>query len=42
MSDAIPPPLSQGTGYGVIVGLGFAFAIGENLFQPQYIVANTR
>lgn len=24
----MPPPLSQGTGYGLILGLGFAFAIG--------------
>lgn len=25
----VPYPLSQGVGYGVIVGLGVAFAIGE-------------
>jgi hypothetical protein len=31
----VPPPLSQGTGYGVIVGLAVAFAIGEqsNIFS---------
>ncbi|KAH8650014.1 SSS family solute:Na+ symporter [Xylariales sp. PMI_506] len=29
MSDtSIPPPLGQGAGYGVIVGLGLAFALG--------------
>ncbi|KDN37457.1 putative DUR3-urea permease [Tilletiaria anomala UBC 951] len=28
MSDTLPPPpLSQGTGYGVVVGLGFFFAV---------------
>ncbi|KAJ9644814.1 hypothetical protein H2204_001276 [Knufia peltigerae] len=27
-STVVPPPLSQGTGYGVVVGLGAAFAIG--------------
>jgi hypothetical protein len=30
MADSIPPPLSQGAGYGVIVGLGVAFALGTN------------
>ncbi|KAF2499002.1 SSS family solute:Na+ symporter [Lophium mytilinum] len=28
MSEALQPPLSQGVGYGVVVGLGVAFAIG--------------
>lgn len=28
MSGQPPPPLTQGAGYGVIVGLGVAFAIG--------------
>ncbi|KAL3481699.1 Sodium:solute symporter family-domain-containing protein [Aspergillus californicus] len=28
MSSQIPPPLPQGAGYGVVVGLGVAFAIG--------------
>lgn len=27
-SDSIPPPLSQGWGYGVTVGFGLAFATG--------------
>lgn len=29
-STVVPPPLSQGTGYGVVVGLGAAFAIGTS------------
>lgn len=30
----VPVPLSQATGYGVVVGLGVAFAIGQSeLFQ---------
>ncbi|KAL4784199.1 Sodium:solute symporter family-domain-containing protein [Aspergillus varians] len=28
MSSQVPPPLPQGAGYGVVVGLGVAFAIG--------------
>jgi len=26
-----PPPLSQGVGYGIVMGLGFVFAIGMML-----------
>ncbi|SPO31376.1 probable DUR3 - Urea permease [Ustilago trichophora] len=26
-ADSIPPPLSQGVGYGVVLGFGFAFAL---------------
>lgn len=25
---AVPPPLSQAYGYGIVVGLGFLFALG--------------
>ena len=28
VTEASTPPLSQGFGYGIILGLGFAFAIG--------------
>ncbi|KAF9890854.1 hypothetical protein FE257_005430 [Aspergillus nanangensis] len=28
MGDTVPPPLTQGVGYGVVVGLGVAFALG--------------
>jgi hypothetical protein len=28
MSEALQPPLSQGVGYGVVVALGLAFALG--------------
>ena len=31
MSGLPPPPLSQGAGYGVVVGLGAAFAIGVSV-----------
>ena len=31
---AVPPPLSQGVGYGVVVGLGVAFAIGMSGVTP--------
>jgi hypothetical protein len=34
MSDSIPPPLPQGAGYGVVIGLGLVFAVGE-LFQKH-------
>jgi hypothetical protein len=27
---AITPPLSQGAGYGVVLGLGIAFALGTS------------
>ena len=36
MSETSPvPPLSQGVGYGVVIGLGVAFAIGEEGTQLQ-------
>jgi hypothetical protein len=28
MAYQVPPPLPQGAGYGVVVGLGVAFALG--------------
>lgn len=28
MSNQVPPPLPQAAGYGVVVGLGVAFALG--------------
>ena len=40
MSEALQPPLSQGVGYGVIVGLGVAFAIGKLLIQYPNPIAN--
>lgn len=29
MSGTVAPPLPQGAGYGVVVGLGAVFALGE-------------
>lgn len=27
-NDTVPPPLSQGVGYGIVLGVGLAFAVG--------------
>jgi hypothetical protein len=36
MSDqTVLPPLPQGAGYGVVVGLGVTFALGENLLSIE-------
>lgn len=38
------PPLSQGVGYGIVIGLGFVFAFGKNIqhlsHPARFTVAN--
>lgn len=37
----IAPPLTQGVGYGVVVGLGLSFAAGKNHCTHQLHVVDT-
>ncbi|KAL5338574.1 hypothetical protein BJX70DRAFT_408622 [Aspergillus crustosus] len=41
MSSQVPPPLPQGAGYGVVVGLGVAFALGMTPTAPRHSWSRT-